>query len=71
MPPPAERIGSRTVGRGKQVLRRLIYLVMGGTAVLAGTSFILRYFSDIQPVAAPEPQSVWRFEAAFMLTARG
>jgi hypothetical protein len=30
---------------------------------------ILRYFSDILPLASTEPQSVWRFEAAFLLTA--
>ena len=51
------------------MLQRFVYLLVGGTAVLAGISFILRYFSDIQPVATPEPQSVWRFEAAFLLTA--
>jgi hypothetical protein len=51
------------------MLQRLVYLAVGGTAVLAGISFILRFFSDIQPVAAPEPQSLWRFEAAFLLTA--
>ena len=51
------------------MLQRFVYLLVGGTAVLAGISFILRYFSDIQPVATPEPQSVWRFEVAFLLTA--
>jgi hypothetical protein len=51
------------------MLQRFVYLLVGGTAVLAGISFILRYLSDIQPVATPEPQSVWRFEAAFLLTA--
>jgi hypothetical protein len=53
----------------KPMLRRFVYLLAGGTAVLAGISFILRYFSDIQPVATREPQSVWRFEVAFLLTA--
>lgn len=67
---PIKRIGSRTVQeRKKQMLRRLVYLAMGSVAVLAVSSFILRYFSDIRPVATPEPQSVWRFEAAFLLTA--
>lgn len=51
------------------MLRRLVYLVMAGTAFLAGVTVILRYFSDILPLASTEPQSVWRFEAAFLLTA--
>lgn len=51
------------------MLRRLVYLVVAGTAVLAGVTVILRYFSDILPLASTEPQSVWRFEAAFLLTA--
>jgi hypothetical protein len=36
---------------------------------LAYFTVILRYFSDILPLASTEPQSVWRFEAAFLLTA--
>lgn len=51
------------------MLRRLVYLVVAGTAFLAGVTAILRYFSDILPLASTEPQSVWRFEAAFLLTA--
>lgn len=51
------------------MLRKLVYLVVTGTAVLAGVTVILRYFSDILPLASTEPQSVWRFEAAFLLTA--
>jgi hypothetical protein len=51
------------------MLRRLFYLVVAGTAFLAATSIILRYFSDILPLASTEPQSVWRFEVAFLLTA--
>ena len=51
------------------MLRRLVYLVAAGTAVLAGVTVILNYFSDILPLASTEPQSVWRFEAAFLLTA--
>ena len=51
------------------MLRRLVYLVVAGTALLAGISVILHCFSDILPLASTEPQSVWRFEAAFLLTA--
>jgi hypothetical protein len=51
------------------MLRRLVYLVVAGTVFLAGVTVILRYFSDILPLASTEPQSVWRFEAAFLLTA--
>jgi len=50
-------------------MRKLIYLAVGATAVLAGITTILHYFSDILPLASTEPQSVWRFEAAFLLTA--
>jgi hypothetical protein len=50
-------------------MRKLIYLAVGATAVLAGITAILRCFSDILPLASTEPQSVWRFEAAFLLTA--
>ena len=50
-------------------MRKLIYLAVGATAVLVGITTILRYFSDILPLATTEPQSVWRFEAAFLLTA--
>jgi hypothetical protein len=49
--------------------RRLVYLVVAGTAFLAGVTAILGYFSDILPLASTEPQSVSRFEAAFLLTA--
>jgi hypothetical protein len=51
------------------MLRRLIYLAIAGTALLAGVTVILRYFSDILPLASTEPQSMWRLEAAFLLTA--
>jgi hypothetical protein len=51
------------------MLRRLVYLVVAGTVFLAAVTIILRYFSDILPLASTEPQSVWRFEAAFLLTA--
>jgi hypothetical protein len=49
--------------------RRLVYFLVAATAFLAGVTVILRYFSDILPLASTEPQSVWRFEAAFLLTA--
>jgi hypothetical protein len=51
------------------MLRRLVYLLVAATAFLTGVTVILRYFSDILPLASTEPQSVWRFEAAFLLTA--
>lgn len=51
------------------MLQRLVYLIAGSAAIVAVISFVLRYFSDIGPVATPEPQSVWRFETAFLLTA--
>jgi hypothetical protein len=51
------------------MLRRMVYLAVAATACLAGITVILRYFSDILPLASTEPQSVWRFEAAFLLTA--
>lgn len=51
------------------MLRRLVYLVVAGTVVLAGITVILRYFSDILPLASTEPQTVWRFEVAVLLTA--
>ena len=51
------------------MMRRLVYFLMAATAFLAGVTVILGYFSDILPLASTEPQSVWRFEAAFLLTA--
>ena len=51
------------------MLRRLAYLAVGATACFAGITVILRYFSDILPLASTDPQSVWRFETAFLLTA--
>jgi hypothetical protein len=50
------------------MLRRLVYLVVASTAFLAGVTVILRFFSDVLPLASTEPQSIWRFEAAFLLT---
>jgi hypothetical protein len=50
------------------MLRRLVYLLVAATAFLTGVTVILRNFSDILPLASTEPQSVWRFEAAFLLT---
>ena len=51
------------------MMRRLVYFLVAATAFLAGVTVILRYFLDILPLASTEPQSVWRFEAAFLLTA--
>jgi hypothetical protein len=51
------------------MMRRLVYFLVAATAFLAGVTVILGYFSDILPLASTEPQSVWRFEAAFLLTA--
>lgn len=51
------------------MLRRLVYLIVASTAVLAGMTVILRYFSDILPLASTEPPSIWRFETASLLTA--
>ena len=42
------------------MLRRLAYVAVGATACFAGITVILRYFSDILPLASTEPQSVWR-----------
>jgi len=51
------------------MLRRLVYLVLTSTAFLVGETTILRYFSDVLPLDSTEPQSIWRFEAAYLLTA--
>lgn len=51
------------------MLRRLVYLVVAGTVFLAGVTVILRYFSEILPLASTEPPMVWRFEVASLLTA--
>jgi len=51
------------------MMRRLVYFLVAAAAFLACVTVILRYFSDILPLASTEPQSVWRFEAAFLLTA--
>ena len=48
--------------------RRLVYLVIAGTACLAGITVILRAFSDILPLASTEPPTIWRFEVTFLLT---
>jgi hypothetical protein len=39
------------------MLRRLVYLLVAATAFLTGVTVILRYFSDILPLASTEPQS--------------
>ena len=51
------------------MLRRLVYLVIAGTACLAGITVILRTFSDILPLASTEPQIIWRLEIGFLLAA--
>jgi hypothetical protein len=51
------------------MLRKLVCLVIAGTVCLAGITVILRTFSDILPLASTEPQTIWRFEIAFLLTA--
>ncbi|MCW5704737.1 MAG: hypothetical protein AB7I42_05255 [Bradyrhizobium sp.] len=51
------------------MLRRLVYLVVAGALVLAAATIILRYFSDILPLASTEPQSIWRWETTLLLTA--
>jgi hypothetical protein len=52
------------------MLRRLIYLLLTSAAFYVGITLILRFFADILPLASTEePQSIWRFEMAFMLTA--
>ncbi len=51
------------------MLRRLGYLVAAAVLVLAGVTVILHYFSDILPLASTEPQSMWRWETALLLTA--
>ena len=52
------------------MLRRFIYLLLTSAALYFGITFILRFFADILPLASTgEPQSIWRFEMAFVLTA--
>ena len=51
------------------MVRRLVYLAVGSTAFMVGVTVVLRYFSDILSLASSEPQSIWRFEVAFLLTA--
>lgn len=51
------------------MLHRLVYLVMASAAALVGITILLNFFSDVLPLASTEPQSVWRFEMAFLLTA--
>jgi hypothetical protein len=52
------------------MLRRLIYLLLTSAAVYFGITLMLRLFADILPLASTEePQSIWRFEMTFVLTA--
>jgi len=50
-------------------MHRLVYLAMAGAAALAGITIILNCFSDVLPLASTEPQAIWRFDLAFLLTA--
>ncbi len=53
------------------MIRRLVFLLVTSLASYGGFYLIYRYYlSDILPVASSEgPQSLWRFETAFILTA--
>ena len=53
------------------MIRRLVFLLLTSLASYAGFYSIYQYYlSDIVPVASSEgPQSLWRFESAFILTA--
>jgi hypothetical protein len=52
------------------MLRRLTYLLLTSAAFYLGITVLLGFFSDILPLASTEePQSIWRFEMAFVLTA--
>jgi hypothetical protein len=52
------------------MLRRLVYLLLTSAAFYVGITLILRFFADILPLdSTEEPQSIWRFEMAFVLTA--
>lgn len=51
------------------MLRRLVQLVVGATALLAAITILLNYFSDILPLASTDPQSIWKFDAAGLLAA--
>ncbi|MFB9262375.1 hypothetical protein ACFFWD_04195 [Bradyrhizobium erythrophlei] len=49
--------------------RRLTLLFLGSAAFsLALALLYIWCFSDILPLASTEPQSIWRFEAAFVVT---
>jgi hypothetical protein len=51
------------------MMRRLAFLLAGsGAFALVLTVAYNRFFSDILPLATTEPQSLWRFETAFVLT---
>lgn len=53
------------------MMRRLVFLLVVSLASYAGFYLIYHfYLSDIVPVASSDgPQSLWRFETAFILTA--
>lgn len=53
------------------MIRRLVYLLTASLASYGGLYLIYRrYLADIVPIASSDgPQSLWRFEAAFVVTA--
>lgn len=53
------------------MIRRLVYLLAASLASYGGLYLIYhRYLADIVPIASSDgPQSLWRFEAAFVVTA--
>ena len=49
--------------------RRLATLLIGSAVLALALALAYdRFFSDILPLASTEPQSLWRFETAFVLT---
>lgn len=53
------------------MIRRLVYLLVASLASYGGLYLIYqRYLADVVPIASSDgPQSLWRFEAAFVFTA--
>ncbi|UGY17872.1 hypothetical protein [Bradyrhizobium septentrionale] len=50
--------------------RALAILFVGSAAAAAALSLLYNWlFPDILPLASTEPQAIWRFEAAFVVTA--
>ncbi len=49
--------------------RRLSLLFLGSAAFSLALALLYNWcFPDILPLASTEPQSIWRFEAAFVVT---